>query len=676
MNGTAGGVPPIDISSFLPVSATSTIVIQAQDAGGFIGSSSLYLVTNCTSGSVTQPIPTDNPNNINLPADFSNGGNTLTTTIDYFAPGGLNFPNGVTSPVLITTNTTVPAGTWPEYVVGTPWATSQCTVKAANGSATLCSIFMNACFQSGGNPSTASDANCPTVAKPDDNNLIILQDTFDWGNGKWIPSPGLTASLIAFTPPLGVLWSPSLTSTNDACPTVVSTTPAPCYLSDSLIDIFGDQTTTRGSKPKSKAWLASAVNVPMLTSSINLTAPNNTITCPATLNAPPANNNGFAATIWSNGACILDFVVSPPPPTNSNYFQAAEPSFLEYGTAQGNVGPPPFTPGALPAGDQTINNPNPVLTCVASVCTATTWVAGPHQPLSSIFNANNGTFTLHWSAKDTAGITEKSIVLLDGSSSPCTPEEALSRTCNYFTSYFTTVVNIDSVYPTVSLTFNPAGGVYSAGQSVSATFTCTDLHLASCTATLDSNPFTPGANILTTAGKHSITVTGVDLAGNTTTQTFPYQVLADADVAVFEQETSDRVKPGNSLTYITWALDLSKTDAAEVTLNEQIQLPANGSVHLGNVTASVAVVSCSLSGCTTSMPAGTSCSVSGTSITCNIGTLPSLLKLKGAVVKTVIPVASNSVVGSTFKITATVNSPNDPNPRNNSTSDLITVTSK
>jgi Bacterial lectin len=432
---------------------------------------------------VSQPVSTPPPNGqVNLPAVFSSTtGQTLNTDITYVTTNNLSTQDGVTNPVIITTNTTVPpgnaSGSWPQYVVGTPWAPSQCTIKAANGPSGLCSLYTNACFQSGTSSTTASDANCPTIAEPSDTNYILLQDTFDWV-GKWTPTPGMTASLIAFTVPStdpSLQWIGSTNTTNPVCATQTTSTAPPCYLSDSLIDMFGDQTTTRGSKPKSKAWIVSAVNVPMLTTSITLTPPSNnsSLPCSPMLNNPPMDNPNYASTVWNNGACIMDFMVEPaqPPSSNTNFFQAAEPAFLEYGFLQGTPTPPapPLAPGPLPPGDQTITNPNPVLTCGSTSCSATEWDTGLNTSLTSVFGGD-GTFTLHWSAKDTAGITEKNITLSTAVNGSCpTPNGPVSGSQCYTTNYFTTQVNIDSVKPTGSC---PAGPT--TWQPNNVTLACTE----------------------------------------------------------------------------------------------------------------------------------------------------------------------------------------------------------
>jgi hypothetical protein len=406
------------------------------------------------------PIPQGPGTNVNLLANFSNtDGTTLQTDILYTLPNTTITPSpNAPTPLIVTTNTTFDPTKWPEYVIGTPWAMSNCSVKAANGGTGLCSLYTNACYQSGTDPSLASDAYCPTVTEPDENNYILLEDTFDWGGGKWAPTqPGTTASLIAFSVPTstpGLLWTASLPPaiTNPVCPTQVSSTPTACYLSDTLIDIFGDQTTTRGSKPKAKAWLVTAVNVLMPTTTVSITSPGaQTCTAPS-------------AATWNNGACVMDFIANPaggsamqPPSTGNNYFQAAEPAYLVYGFLPGaNAGAPAIGPGPLPSGDKAITNPSPVLTCSGSpsVCGATPWDTGVNSALSTIFGSSNGQFTLHYSSRDTAGITEKNIQLNPAVGDTCpTPNGPVTNAQQlqcYTTSYFTTQVNIDSNAPAVS----------------------------------------------------------------------------------------------------------------------------------------------------------------------------------------------------------------------------------
>ena len=749
---------------------------------------------------VTQPftIPEGTGTNVNIFSNFgsNNGtGPTLSTDILYTVPNTSITPSpNAPQPLILQANSTFQSSTWPEYVVGTPWATSSCTVKAANGGSTLCSLYTNACYQTGTSPTLASDAYCPTVTTPDAEDYIILEDTFDWGTGKWPPTAGMTASLIAFSVPLAdpsLQWTPSLpaATTNGVCPTQASNTPSPCYLTDTLIDIFGDQTTTKGSKPKGKAWIVSAVEVAMPSTALNVTGPN----C-----------SPFGPNVWNNSACVLDFVVTPAggfpvptPSTANNYFQAAQPSFLEYGFLPGTPNPPapPVAPGPLPGGDASVTNGNPVLTCsgTPTVCSATPWDTAVNATLQSIFNATDGTFTLHWSAKDTAGITEKNIQLNPESGGVCpTPNgnvaAAPGAQC-YTTSYFTTQVNLDSTAPMISASFSPSGspaGTFTVGEIVFPVYTCVDplagtpgvasgimncggisvppsggVCLASTSPLTAANPINTSA-----AGTFNYPVTATDCAGNVTNPalTVTYTVVqigqsitfgplanqvlgaapflvsatasstlpvsfasltptycsvsvstvtllnagtctiqatqlgnatysaaapvnqsflitapaASADVAVYA-ETSDHPTHGTTLNFSPWVLDLSQASASNVVLT--ITIPAPAGVISGPITGKMADVSCKLAGCSAVPPSGgSSCSVvsngnyTSNTITCNIGTLASILSLKGAAAKISIPISSSTTVeGSKFTITATVTSANDPNPKNNTVVDNVTV---
>jgi hypothetical protein len=151
-----------------------------------------------------------------------------------------------------------------------------------------------------------------------------------------------------------------------------------------------------------------------------------------------------------------------------------------------------------------------------------------------------------------------------------------------------------------------------------------------------------------------------------------------ADVAVYA-ETSDHPTHGTTLNFSPWVLDLSKPSASNVVLT--ITIPAPAGVISGPITGKVADVSCSLTGCSAVPPSGgSSCSVvsngnyTSNTITCNIGTLGSVFNFMGAGAKISIPISSStSVEGLKFTITATVTSANDPNPKNNTVVDNVTV---
>ena len=675
-----------------------------------------------SASAVTQPF---NASGATTTVFNSNAGNLVQQTIDTSNAGPLtcNTPDGTVDctgsknielsstnmtvsnppPVILlaaVANAAVPGDPpFPPFVTGTPWSSALCAGRPGDGgTGALCSLYVNACYGGPANiaQAQASDFYCPYVnTATNQSGFFVLKDTWDPLNPKPTVVPGTTVSLLDFVPTSPVeVWTGSNTPLNPVCTQVAPINggaAAQCDVSDSATDVYGDQTTTRGTKPK-KGWLISLFNVQMLLTTVQAVSGPGCTSPHSPLNdANPADPNFenplFGQSIYNNGNCLLAFTVNPAqaPNPNTNNFVAAPPASLFYG-----VGPAPAVgPGPVPGlFEPTLMNPNPYCQGAGLACNAQPWQTGGLHTLSTIFGAKDGSFLLFWAAKDAASILEKSVkldnTLGDVCPNPENPASPVPEPC-YDTTYFTTIVNIDSTPPTVSLTFSPAGGTYALGQAVTASFTCTDpmmggvaSGIASCVASVDGGPAT-GANPVplntATAGAHTVTVKAVDNAGNSTSQVFNYTVLPDADVAIFEQHTSDKVKPGGTLTYLAWALDLSKTSAAEVTVTEQLQLPASG-VNLGNVTASVAIVSCTLAGCTAMPPSGgAACTVTGTTISCNIGTLPSLWGWKGALIKTSIPVLATSKVGTAFKLTATVNSPGDPNPGNNSTTDYLSICS-
>jgi hypothetical protein len=633
----------------------------------------------------------------------STTGGTVSSVVDYSTAG-----NGSTSPIsnptLLSINNTLTQPSWPEYVVGTPWATSSCTVRSGNGgTGNLCSQYINECFDATKGATTASDANCPTALDPGFYNYVTLEDTFDWGTGgKQTIAPGTTVSLIAFTVPIlnpGLQWNASAppATTNPVCASIPGTASPSCYLSDSLVDMYGDQTTTRGSKPKSKAWLVSVYNVPMLFTNI-FAEPNPGTACPLTT-AVQLNNT--ASPIWVNGACLFDFQVNPAVPASggTNNFQAAPPASLLYGP-----GTPAIAPGPITTGDTLVSNPNAVCTGTGGSCAPALWdtqtgsnavavitgtIPAASPTLSSL--GNNGTFPMHWSAIDTVGITEKSITLSPAVSNLCTLPDGstVSGSQCYYTTYFTTQVNIDSTAPSISLSsFSPAGspaGTFALNQKVYPIYSCTDnlSGIANCGGVLvgpsspgGACPTAPPSQVSTTAlntstpGAHSYTVTATDCAGNTSQPvTVNYTVASPADVAIIGGATSDTAK---SITYVAAVLDLTQgTSAYGTVITFQITDPKS-SVS-GAITGVFADVSCSLLGCS-ELPSGpVACSTSGDTVTCNVGTLPSIFTLKGAVAQITIPVVAKPQSGATIGITATVSSDDDPNPKNNSTSTTVSV---
>src|SRR5271155_4019175 len=180
-----GGVPPIDVHTLLQPGA-----VQAQvglvDTGGLLTSSTLYLVTNCTSSGVSgpgqvtgNPIPSSNPTTTQLSQGFSFNANTgqqvqfgydLTEAQD---AGTLSIPDG-SAPS--TGDTQLDPSTFPStYLKGTPFATANCLLHSGelfNGSP-ACKLYTLTC-QIGSNPNQAG-ALCPSSQQRNE----LFQDAFD-----------------------------------------------------------------------------------------------------------------------------------------------------------------------------------------------------------------------------------------------------------------------------------------------------------------------------------------------------------------------------------------------------------------------------------------------------------------------------------------------------------------
>ena len=182
---TTGGVPPIDVHSYLTSGA-----VQAQiglvDTGGYLTSSTLYLVTNCTSngvagpGKVTgNPIPQINPNDQQLTQNFSfNSSNNQQVQFTYDLSeaenaGTLSIIDG-TAPT--GGDTPLNAATFQStYLKGTSFATGSCLVHTGelyNG-APACKLYTLTC-QVGTDP-TQKGALCPTSQQRNE----IFEDVFD-----------------------------------------------------------------------------------------------------------------------------------------------------------------------------------------------------------------------------------------------------------------------------------------------------------------------------------------------------------------------------------------------------------------------------------------------------------------------------------------------------------------
>jgi hypothetical protein len=501
-------------------------------------------------------------------ADFSAGGFENKMTFDTSTANGHLSCNGQTgmtcpsnlqlqttntllsnpSPVILFAATSAPSSSdpsaFPPYVVGTPFATALCAGRPANGPGDACSLLVNECFGGLISQANASDFYCPFVnTEPSAGNFIGMTDTWDPMTPKPDPStaPGTTFSLISFVPSSpSETWTAApaaQTTPNAVCTnpdgTNASNAPGQCDFSDSLVEVYGDQTTTRGTSPKSKAWLISVYNVYMPLSYVSVNG--------TSVNTPPSYNPRASAALWFKSPLSLSFLVDPACPLNTypcaltaaqqatdNYFVPAPVASETFdvtnlaGTVL--VGPTPATP------------PTPFYTQSAVPITFT-----GTQILA------DGEYFLQWGAKDNVGIVERSIKLVspDINGNCAIPADAGGGTIPaapggkcYSTNPFEAQLNVDSTPPTITTpvlsTTTPL-----PGQMVTATYSCADplvngvrSGIATCgthsslAGVASTGPLT---STFTAAGhgaqNYQLTPGAIDVAGNSTAApAVPYYV--------------------------------------------------------------------------------------------------------------------------------------------------------
>jgi hypothetical protein len=434
---------------------------------------------------------------------------------DLIWPVNLQFNNGVTTPQLLSSNIILSTvnGIRP-YLAYTPWAVAQLFEKpgdnqAANGTG-FGSLYRDKCYQSGQNPSTATEQNCPIGTTPTD--FINLSDVFDQPTVKPPIPPHTTVSLIHHSTPTSDVWAavPSGATSNPVC-TQVQTSGATfnCELEDDLTydpatfattpgGVSGDQTTIGGKKP-GRGTLGSLFNVPMLETTVSV-------------NSKPVNIPGVqgAGVNWFKPPLNLEFNVNPATTaTPTNGWFAAPIQNLAY-VFYSNSEPPLPDPPNCPGSTCTVKSGTP------GAFDNTTGKAAPVVFMDSLTGANDGVYTLAWSARDTVQIGERNIQLLQNP--PCPPDPYIPSQTNtppcYSTTLFSAQIGVDTKPPSIVISA-PAATTYAPNQVVSANYGCTDSAsgVASCVGTVPSgSPINTMPAGISTA--KSFTVNSTDNVGN------------------------------------------------------------------------------------------------------------------------------------------------------------------
>lgn len=478
------GVPAIDVHSYLQ-SGTQKLKVDLIDYGGFLGSSSLYLVTNCTQngvvtgGTITgNPIPPTNPPPSVLTQTFpfdNTSGQLVKFTAD-FSPANSSGTLTITgTPVPIVTDTLISASDYKNLVKNTSLAPSDCIPLSGELDASgnpACKIFTIQCVVG----SNQSGTLCPQSSAR--NSLFTAKFDSD-------------AAFIGALPPgtgFGLLMGPDIWTTPN-CQFIPGSPDANLLCPQNIeTNFLGDYATGGGTKSLNSSFVA-ARGVPLPATSVTV--------------SPQPTQYG-----WTNSAnSTVTFVSNPATyagPNPLNGFIPAPIASLTYGV----VDPVPDT--TLPvSGDTTNTNTVPCPT------TPTNTPPIAYTSTASIGPLSDGQHTLHYFATDCAG-TEELVYTVQPAN------------LGNWASFKTVTLNVDTQVPTAA--FNPQPSANNVlllnGPAATVNFKCSDAGsgLAVCGTNASQALGTTGvpnyagsinipANVPGTST--NIAIYAKDLAGNT-----------------------------------------------------------------------------------------------------------------------------------------------------------------
>lgn len=491
------GIPPLNVASLLTPgtgnsSQVQSVSVQLQDAGGYLGASTLHLVTNCSLAGVTpgatvtgNPISTSDPSSL-----------TQTYTVDS-APGqdisvvdgnALNPPpNGVVPSI---TDIGVPQALFNQLVAGTSAAPSVCFRMAGELDSLgnpMCKGFFLQCTDiasgttSGDNcdPTTPSGArllyDALQFATPDGpvNGYNFLYGPVGnpaadacsfaltgvasaacaigtgpgilMGSDNWLCAPGETAPCTPLEPntsTTGVVYSSancSLTGslTGDLCPLNTLTN------FKGAADLAGSGTTSG----------KNSILVPVANMPLPSTAITNTNFQSNGWVSPPSSTAKL--TFTANPASYSPSNLNPP----ANSFAAASAYAVTYGFTAAST-PLPDTTYPV-AGDVTLFNPTANANFGTPFCSSST-TPSFSPPAVSVTAPGDGIYNLHYFTTDCA-LTEELLFNPQGT-------QLTDPTANWASFRYTTF-GVDTVAPTSSCSSPSTSTWYKTNQTVSCTVT-------------------------------------------------------------------------------------------------------------------------------------------------------------------------------------------------------------
>jgi len=511
----AGGVPPIDISSFLSAFSNGPVqaVFTGLDQGFIYGSSTLFLVTNCSLAGITpgasntgNPITPDNVSSQTQTITFDAGpGQNIsynTSVANAVQAGTVTIPSG-TTPVI--TDIGVPQSLFSQLVAGTSAAPAVClrlTGEVDDHNQAMCKGYLVQCQYTDpttGITTTTGDNCAPTpstlrnlfdvvqFSSPDApvNGINFLYNSSPNACSNVLPSGGTCASGTGPGLLMGSdnwLCAPGSSNSSPCTPLEPDTatpfspatySPGNCSLTGSLTgDLCPLNTLTQfegaadglagGASNGKNSLFIPVVNMPLPT----------TQTTVAGLNA-----NGWinAATI---NATFVSNQASYPNSGNipsSNGISYAAPYSLTYGLSPASTPLPDPTypvPGDL-TNYNTGVNPNLAAPICPTSGTPTSFIS------AGSFSPGEGVYNLHYFTTDCA-YTEGLIFNPQGG--------ALTNPTANWASFPVTSVGIDTVAPTLSCPAPPAP------NGTNGWYTTANISIT-CSENDDYSGFAPGSPV-------------------------------------------------------------------------------------------------------------------------------------------------------------------------------------
>ncbi|HEY2456145.1 MAG TPA: hypothetical protein VGI13_02500 [Candidatus Acidoferrum sp.] len=492
------GIQPLDLQNstalFPPVlqSGLQSFFVELTDAGGFLGASTLHLITSCSitgitpGGTITgNPINPNDPSTQTQTFSFDNTGGqniSIVTSETVAIQQGATVPNGV---VPVVTDFGIPQSAFNELVTGTSAGPAVCLrltgeVDPMTGQ-TLCKGFLVQCYSadksslSGDNcvprgsqfrnlfdaaKYTSLDAPAPTMQDQGQNFLNPMspvnacKNIVPAGSCASGTGPGMLMG--------GDNWlagAPTYSVSN--CKLTGTLAGYLCPL-DTLTQFKGAADALSGSTTTGRNSIyVPVVNMPLPSTTLSVAGLSN-----GWLNATTYSANlGIATTFTSNEAT---YAGAPPNVPNGNGFSPAAPYSVSYGIAPASNPLPDTTYSVATDTTQYADNPavikhpstDPVQPPTSTAnCTA----KNASFAASDLFAPGDGIYNIHYVTSDCA--------LTEGLVFNPTNAQLTDPTANWASFAFTTI-GVDTATPQVSSCSSPNTNVwYNSNQTVTCTLT-------------------------------------------------------------------------------------------------------------------------------------------------------------------------------------------------------------